>query len=91
MHDTDHLKHLNYNYSKSLVDLYEPKKNIYVYNDCINSLYSLFRRNFQWPQIKKLTNNKNQLPDKVKTVADYVKYTEKDLFEFVKLFKFYVH
>lgn len=79
--DTDHIKHVNYNYNKELINAYNPKKVIYIYNDCINSLYSLFRRNFHWAQIKKLTNNKNILPDDIKTVEDYLNYCKNiDLF-----------
>lgn len=85
--DKDHIKHINYDFNGDRLRLFKPKKIIYVVGDCINALYSLFRRGYHWYQIKKLTNGKNKLPNNIKTVKDYLNFCgTKDLFMFEEHF-----
>tara|TARA_E500000178_G_scaffold306350_1_gene318453 strand:+ start:571 stop:1263 length:693 start_codon:yes stop_codon:yes gene_type:complete len=64
---------------------YKINKAIFIYDDVINSIVSLWKRNYQSPQVKKLTGNRNEIPREW-TLQDYVSNNE-DLFEFQQMYE----
>ena len=77
------IKHIN-NPNHHKLENYEIKKAIFVYDDVINSLLSLWKRGYQCDQVKKITNNRNEI-SKDWSLEDYVNNNQ-DLFEFEQFY-----
>ena len=77
------IKHINSPNHKKLKK-YKIQKAIFIYDDVINSILSLWKRNYQCYQVMKLTNNRNTIPESW-SLVDYVK-TDQDLFEFQQFY-----
>lgn len=77
------IKHINHPNHRKLQN-FKIKKCIFIYDDVINSIVSLFRRNYQANQVKKLTNDRNTLPEEW-NLKDYIN-NDRDLFEFQQFY-----
>jgi hypothetical protein len=71
--DKDHIKHLNNPLNKRLEKV-KIKKAIFIYDDPINSVISLFKRNYHEAQSKKLNDGKSYISGD----WDIYKYWEND-------------
>ena len=76
------IKHIPHPNHKRL-ESYKIKKCIFIYDDVINSIVSLWKRNYQCAQVRKLSHNKNSIPSEW-TLEDYIK-NDKDLFMFQEM------
>jgi hypothetical protein len=82
------IKHIPHPNHKRL-EPYKIKRCIFIYDDIINSLISLWRRNFQCPQVRKLSHNKNTIPNEW-ALTDYIK-NDQDLFMFQEMFNNWIN
>ena len=77
------IKHINSPNHRKLKE-FKIKKAIFIYDDVINSILSLWKRNYQCDQVKKLTNNRNSIPEDW-SLSDYIE-NDQDLFEFQQFY-----
>ena len=76
------VKHLNCPSHEKLKNI-KVKKCIFVFDDVINSIYSLWKRGYHHDQCLKLTNKRNNIPMEW-TIQDYINNNQ-DLFEFQQM------
>ena len=82
------IKHIPHPNHERLKD-YKIKKAIFIYDDVINSLVSLWKRNYHTYQVRKLSHNKNSIPEEW-TLEDYIN-NDKDLFLFQDMFNNWIN
>ena len=83
LHDFDKIKHINSPNHEKLKNI-KIKKTIFIYDDVINSILSLWRRKFQHKQLRKITDGKETLGKD----GSLTKYCDnnRDLFKFQTFF-----
>jgi hypothetical protein len=87
--DKDNIKHINSPKHNKLENI-KIKKAIFIYDDVINSILSLWRRNYQYSQVIKLTDGQHHIQKSKNSLTKYCN-DNIDLFKFETFFNNWIN